>query len=306
MLAESDEIPGRNGTNGKPTQGIGNDVRPLVIESTLGGQSGNKGENSVEKSLEEFIARANSTLSDVDGWDLGNEVVTKQQPVSLAVSSSAPVPTPVPIQDTAPMMTEPDAQVPASRGTVTAGKGFWKMGLAFGGGAVLALAIYQLLGSNPGAKPSSEPLGTPSAEHVAVPPAQAPQPLVEKTQGSSVTSPSPASSAPVITRVEPSEQAQAVQVQAEASLPEKPVVRPLKDPAPGKRSSTPTEPPPERREVAAKPPVARPVVAKPVAPKPVVSKPMAPKPAVAKPSPAPAKPSKPAKPKGQIVDPFGM
>jgi len=57
---EQDESARKNGRNGNG--------KHLMVDA-----SAPRGDNSVEKSLEEFIARANSTFLDADGWDLTPE-----------------------------------------------------------------------------------------------------------------------------------------------------------------------------------------------------------------------------------------
>jgi hypothetical protein len=58
------EEAGKNGSNGRNGH--------LVAEGAP------TGENAVERSLEDFIARANSTFIDADGWDLGEEARQKE------------------------------------------------------------------------------------------------------------------------------------------------------------------------------------------------------------------------------------
>jgi hypothetical protein len=84
---------------------------PVVIESS----AGSHGENSVEKSLEDFIARANSMFLDADGWNLGAEekleaaavqaevdssprARTEEVPAMAAPRAPSPVPTSAPVQ----------------------------------------------------------------------------------------------------------------------------------------------------------------------------------------------------------------
>ncbi len=77
---EQDESARKNGRNGKH----------LMVEAAAP-----RGDNSVEKSLEEFIARANSTFLDADGWDLTPEPAP-EPPVAKGETRSGIGPAPEP------------------------------------------------------------------------------------------------------------------------------------------------------------------------------------------------------------------
>lgn len=114
---------------GEPNTGNG---AHLLIEST----TGSHGENSVEKSLEDFIARANSMFLDGDGWDLGAEdhaatapaaelkgdlaprARTEEVPALSTPRAMSPIPTSIPVQTTdkvAPALARPSTPVGEKR-----------------------------------------------------------------------------------------------------------------------------------------------------------------------------------------------
>lgn len=301
MRIEQDDASknGHGAKNGRTT-------KSFLIEATTQG----RGDNSVERSLEDFIAKANSTF--LEGWEVKVDppkpepklepkpepkVEAKPEPKAEAKAEAKAEPkaeakaeakaaTPVaPVERTEVVRRDKIAPPVVQTKIVTRTNWAGVVG-AFLGGAALVFGVMKVTGgeqqSAPPAATSAAAVPTEPAPRPTITPAPAPTPVVEAR--------------PEVTPVAPTE-------------PPAPVIQPL-EPTPVVEAK-PVEAKPEAK-VETKPEPKKPVEAK----KPAEPKTVKPKGGIvdpfdsAAPAPKPEK-KKPAKkkdsaPKGGIVDPFAM